>query len=156
MALAGGAQIASNPFEFSALGKSGFLAPSGGCKTFRADADGYCRGEAVGVLVLKRLEDALADNDKIDALITGWGRNYSAGASSMTHPHPESQARLIRQVLRQANVKPGDIGYAELHGTGTIVRITCVFIRGIADQNTYLGWRHGRDVFDHESLRRSL
>ncbi|GAP85116.2 putative polyketide synthase [Rosellinia necatrix] len=121
MALAGGAQIAANPFEFSALGKSGFLAPSGGCKAFRADADGYCRGEAVGVLVLKRLEDALADNDNIDALITGWGRNYSAGASSMTHPDPEAQEKLIRQVLRRANTNPGDIGYVELHGTGTTV-----------------------------------
>ncbi|KAI0468236.1 hypothetical protein F4859DRAFT_524720 [Xylaria cf. heliscus] len=121
MALAGGAQIAGSPLEFSALGKSGFLAPSGGCKTFRADADGYCRGEAVGVLVLKRLEDALADNDKIEAIVTGWGRNYSAGASSMTHPHPESQEKLIRQVLRQANTKPSHIGYVELHGTGTTV-----------------------------------
>ncbi|KAI1756178.1 hypothetical protein F4782DRAFT_537958 [Xylaria castorea] len=121
MVLAGGAQVAGSPFEFSALGKSGFLAPSGGCKTFRADADGYCRGEAVGVLVLKRLEDALADSDKIEALVTGWGRNYSAGASSMTHPHPESQEKLIQQVLRQANTKPSDIDYVELHGTGTAV-----------------------------------
>ncbi|KAI3339214.1 hypothetical protein F4824DRAFT_498484 [Ustulina deusta] len=121
MALAGGAQVAGGPFEFSALGKSGFLSPSGGCKAFRADADGYCRGEAIGVLVLKRLEDALADNDNIEAVITGWGRNYSAGASSMTHPHPESQEKLIRQVLRQANTKPSDIGYVELHGTGTTV-----------------------------------
>ncbi|KAI0006739.1 ketoacyl-synt-domain-containing protein, partial [Xylariaceae sp. FL0662B] len=120
MALAGGAQIASNPFEFAALGISGFLAKSGGCKTFRADADGYCRGEAVGVIVLKRLEDALADNDNIEAVITGWGRNYSAGASSITHPHPESQEKLVRQVLRQGSTKPGDIGYVELHGTGTI------------------------------------
>ncbi|KAI0399448.1 hypothetical protein F4802DRAFT_602975 [Xylaria palmicola] len=121
MALAGGAQITGGPFEFAALGKSGFLAPSGGCKTFCADADGYCRGEAVGVVVLKRLEDALWDNDNIEAVISGWGRNYSAGATSMTHPHPEAQESLIRQVLRQANAKPSDIGYVELHGTGTTV-----------------------------------
>ncbi|KAI0475543.1 ketoacyl-synt-domain-containing protein [Xylariaceae sp. FL0804] len=120
MALAGGAQVASNPFEFAALGISGFLARSGGCKTFRADADGYCRGEASGVVVLKRLEDALADNDNIEAVVTGWGRNYSAGASSITHPHPESQEKLLKQVLRQANKRPSDIGYVELHGTGTI------------------------------------
>ncbi|CAJ2509572.1 Uu.00g145980.m01.CDS01 [Anthostomella pinea] len=120
MALAGGAQISSNPYEFAALATSGFLARSGGCKTFRADADGYCRGEGVGAVVLKRLEDALADNDNIEGLITGWGRNYSAGASSITHPHPESQEKLLRQVLRQANAKPSDIGYVELHGTGTI------------------------------------
>lgn len=120
MAVAGGAQIASNPFEFSALGKSGFLSKGGGCKTFRAEADGYCRGEAVGVVVLKRLEDAIADNDNIESIITGWGRNYSADASSITHPHPQSQAKLYGQVLRQANRKPSDIGYVELHGTGTI------------------------------------
>ncbi|KAK5625822.1 hypothetical protein RRF57_001538 [Xylaria bambusicola] len=121
LALAGGAQVASSPFEFSALGKSGFLSPSGGCKTFRADADGYCRGEGVGVLVLKRLEDALADNDNIEAVITGWGRNHSAGASSITHPHTKSQEELIRRVLRQANTKPSKIGYVECHGTGTVV-----------------------------------
>ncbi|RYP51785.1 hypothetical protein DL768_002932 [Monosporascus sp. mg162] len=120
MAVAGGAQVASNPFEFAALGKSGFLSRSGGCKTFRSDADGYCRGEAAGVVVLKRLEDALADNDNIEAVITGYGRNYSADASSITHPHPQTQAKLYRQVLRQANRSPGDIGYVELHGTGTI------------------------------------
>ncbi|KAI0016328.1 ketoacyl-synt-domain-containing protein [Xylariomycetidae sp. FL0641] len=120
MALAGGAQIASNPFEFAALGVSGFLARSGGCKTFRADADGYCRGEAAGVVVLKRLEDAVADNDSIEAVVTGWGRNYSAGASSITHPHPESQEKLVRRVLRQAAARPADVGYVELHGTGTI------------------------------------
>ncbi|KAI0391562.1 ketoacyl-synt-domain-containing protein [Xylariaceae sp. FL0594] len=119
MALAGGAQILTSPFEFAALGRAGFLAPSGGCKTFRADADGYCRGEAVGVLVLKRLEDAIASNDNIDALITGWGRSYSAAADSMTTPHPESQKRLMQKVLRKANVKPEDVGYVEMHGTGT-------------------------------------
>ncbi|KAI0206833.1 thiolase-like protein [Astrocystis sublimbata] len=121
MALAGGAQIAGSPFDFAALGKSGFLAPSGGCKTFRADADGYCRGEAVGVLVLKRVEDALADNDKIEALITGWGRSHSAHSPTMMHPNTESQEKLIRQVIRQANCKASDIGYVEFHGTGTVV-----------------------------------
>ncbi|KAI1357984.1 hypothetical protein F5Y08DRAFT_351317 [Xylaria arbuscula] len=120
MALAGGAQIASSPFEFCALGRSGFLSQCGGCKTFRADADGYCRGEGVGVIVLKRLEDALADNDNIEAVITGWGRN-SSGASSITHPHSEAQEKLIRQVLRQTYASPDQIGYVECHGTGTIV-----------------------------------
>ncbi|KAI2634619.1 hypothetical protein GGS21DRAFT_543711 [Xylaria nigripes] len=121
MALAGGAQVANSPFEFAALGKSGFLTPVGGCKTFRADADGYSRGEAVGVLVLKRLEDALIDNDNIEAVITGWGRNYSGDAPYMTQPHVDSQEKLIRQILRQANVRPGDIAYVELHGTGTAI-----------------------------------
>ncbi|KAI1817049.1 ketoacyl-synt-domain-containing protein [Poronia punctata] len=120
VALAGGAQITNSPFEFAALGKTSFLAPQGGCKTFSADADGYCRGEGVGVLVLKRLEDALAENDHITALITGWARNYSAGALSMTHPHPESQEKLIRRVLRQAGAKPHQVGYIEMHGTGTV------------------------------------
>jgi len=128
MALAGGAQIAYSPFEFAALGQSGFLAPSGGCKTFRADANGYCRGEAVGVLVLKRLEDALANNDNVVALVTGWGRNYSAASDYITAPHPESQEKLVRKVLRQANAKPEDVGYVELHGTGTKVIIASLFL----------------------------
>ncbi|KAH9905921.1 thiolase-like protein [Xylariomycetidae sp. FL2044] len=99
MALAGGAQVASNPFEFAALGICGFLAKSGGCKTFQADADGYCHGEAVGVVVMKRLEDALADNDNIEAVVTGWGRSYSAGASSITHLTPSLRRSSSTQDL---------------------------------------------------------
>lgn len=119
MALAGGAQVSNTPLEFAGLSIAGFLSTTGGCKTFRADADGYCRGEGVGMVVLKRLEDAIADNDNIHSVISGWGRNHSANAISITHPHAETQERLYRQVLQQASVDPYDVSYIEMHGTGT-------------------------------------
>lgn len=119
MALAGGAQLSNTPLEFSGLSIAGFLSHTGNCKTFRADADGYCRGEGVGMVVLKRLEDAISDNDNIHAVISGWGRNHSANAISITHPHAATQERLYSQVLQQASLDPFDISYVEMHGTGT-------------------------------------
>jgi acyl transferase domain-containing protein len=119
MAVAGGGSILQSPYVFAGLSRAGMLSPTGGCKTFRADADGYCRGEGVGVIILKRLEDAVADNDNILAVIKGAARSYSNTASSMTHPSAESQERLYRQVLRQGNISPNEISYVEMHGTGT-------------------------------------
>ncbi|KXT14292.1 hypothetical protein AC579_8422 [Pseudocercospora musae] len=83
------------------------------------DADGYCRADGIGSLVIKRLEDAEADNDNILGVILGAGTNHSAEAVSITHPHAGHQAYLSRQVLRQAGVDPLDVSYVELHGTGT-------------------------------------
>ena len=71
------------------------------------------------MVVLKRLEDAIAENDNIHAVISGWGRNHSANAISITHPHAATQQRLYSQVLQQAGVDPFDISYVEMHGTGT-------------------------------------
>ncbi len=118
-ALAGGGSILTAPGVWAGLCRGGFLSPTGNCKTLRDDADGYCRGEGVGVVVLKRLEDAIADNDNIQAVINSSGRSYSADAVSITQPHAESQAKLYRRVLQQASVDPLDIGYVEMHGTGT-------------------------------------
>lgn len=136
MAVAGGAQLSNTPLEFSGLSKAGFLSTTGGCKTFRPDADGYCRGEGVGMVVLKRLEDALRDNDNIHSVISGWGRNHSANAISITHPHSETQQKLYNRVLQQAGKNPTDVGYVEMHGTGTkagdgaeMSSVTSVFAR---------------------------
>ena len=118
-ALAGGGSILTAPAAFAGLSRGGFLSPTGGCKTFRDDADGYCRGEGVAVVVLKRLEDAMTENDNVLAVINGSARTYSAKAASITQPHADSQAKIYRQVLHQASVDPLDIGYVELHGTGT-------------------------------------
>jgi acyl transferase domain-containing protein len=104
---------------FAGLSRGGFLSQSGSCKTLDDSADGYCRGEAVGVVVLKRLEDAIADNDNIQAIIRSVATNHSAQAISLTHPHCETQQKLFRRVLRDVSVEPDDIGYVELHGTGT-------------------------------------
>ncbi|KAI8934142.1 Non-reducing polyketide synthase PKS8-1 [Plenodomus lindquistii] len=120
MAVAGGVNILTNPDGFTGLGKGHFLTKGhNACKTWDATADGYCRADGVGSLVIKRLEDAQADNDNILGVILAAGTNHSAEAVSITHPHAGHQSFLSRQVLRQAGVDPLDVSYVELHGTGT-------------------------------------
>ncbi|CAK4034956.1 polyketide synthase [Lecanosticta acicola] len=119
MALAGGGSILSSPHPFAALSRAGMVSLTGGCRTFHDDADGYCRGEGLGCVVLKRLEDAEAENDNILGVICGSGRNYSNTAPSMTHPSSEAQQRLYRRVLQKANMRPEEISFVEMHGTGT-------------------------------------
>jgi acyl transferase domain-containing protein len=119
MAVAGGGSILASPNPFSGLSKGGFLSTTGGCKTFRNDADGYCRGEGVGVVILKRLDDALSDNDSIQAVIRGGARNANAGSVSITHPDSDTQEKLYREILQQTSLEASDISYVELHGTAT-------------------------------------
>ncbi|KAL6702818.1 Non-reducing polyketide synthase PKS8-1 [Coniothyrium glycines] len=120
MAVAGGVNILTNPDGFAGLCKGHFLTKGhNACKTWDAGADGYCRADGVGSLVIKRLEDAQADNDNVLGVILAAGTNHSAEAVSITHPHAGHQAYLSRQVLRQAGVDPLDVSYIELHGTGT-------------------------------------
>lgn len=118
-AIAGGSNIIATPFWQSALSKGGFLSTTGGCKSFRADADGYCRGEAVGVVILKRLEDAIQDNDNIISVIRSYARNHSAETVSITRPHVGTQERVFKSALHKAGLEPSDISYVEMHGTGT-------------------------------------
>lgn len=120
MAVAGGVNILTNPDGFTGLCKGHFLTKGhNACKTWDATADGYCRADGVGSLVIKRLEDAEADNDNILGVILAAGTNHSAEAVSITHPHAGHQSFLSRQVLRQAGVDPLNVSYVELHGTGT-------------------------------------
>jgi monodictyphenone polyketide synthase len=120
MAVAGGLNVLTNPDGFAGLCNGHFLTKGhNACKTWDATADGYCRADGVGSVVIKRLEDAQADNDNVLGVILGAGTNHSADAVSITHPHAGHQAYLARQVLRQAGVDPLDISYVELHGTGT-------------------------------------
>lgn len=118
-ALAGGASVLVSPNSFCALSKSGMISTTGGCRTYHDDADGYARGEAVAVVVLKRLEDAISDNDNILGVIRGSARTYSSSATSITHPDGEAQRRVCDGVLRQNCVDPLDVSYVEMHGTGT-------------------------------------
>ncbi len=120
-AVAGGGSVLASPSVFSGCSRGGFLSPTGGCKTFSDTADGYCRGEGVGVVILKRIEDAVADNDNVLAVIKGSSKSYSANAASITQPHADSQACLFRRVLQRACVDPHDISYVEMHGTATQV-----------------------------------
>ncbi|KAK2592067.1 hypothetical protein QQS21_010228 [Conoideocrella luteorostrata] len=119
MALAGGGSLLLSPSPFSGLSRGGFLSTHGGCQTFHDNADGYVRGEGVGVVVLKRLEDALDDHDNILGVVRGSGRNYSSDSSSMMHPSANAQQQLYRNVLEQSGVDANSISYVEMHGTGT-------------------------------------
>jgi len=118
-ALAGGTNILTNPDNFTGLDKGHFLSRTGNCKTFDDDADGYCRSDAVGTVVLKRLEDAEADNDPIQGVILGACTNHSAEAVSITRPDIGAQAFVFDKVLNSANIDPNEISYIEMHGTGT-------------------------------------
>ena len=119
MVVAGGLNILTNPDVFSGLSKGFFLSKTGNCKTWDSEADGYCRADGVGSVVMKRLDDALADKDNIIAVVGGAATNHSAEAISITHPHAGAQSYLFRQVVNRAGIDPLDVGYVELHGTGT-------------------------------------
>ncbi|RFU78901.1 polyketide synthase [Trichoderma arundinaceum] len=119
MALAGGGAIHVSPNTFSGLSKAGMVSTTGGCRTFHDDADGYVRGEGVGVVVIKRLEDAVAENDNILGVIRGSAQTYTSASTSILHPSHVSQERIYKEVLHQSGLEPQDIDYVEMHGTGT-------------------------------------
>ncbi|KAH7138133.1 polyketide synthase-like protein [Dendryphion nanum] len=118
-ACAGGLNVLTNPDIFAGLSKGQFLSKTGSCKTYDNDADGYCRGDGCGTVILKRYEDAIADKDNILGCILGAATNHSAEAVSITHPHAGAQEFLYKRVLANAGVDAHDISYVEMHGTGT-------------------------------------
>lgn len=101
------------------LDRAHFLSPTGQCKSFDASADGYSRAEGCGLFVLKRLSEAIKENDRIHGVIKGIEVNQSGNAHSITHPHPETQADLFQRVMSRAKVEPKSINVVEAHGTGT-------------------------------------
>ena len=118
-AITGGLNIMTNPDIFAGLSRGQFLSKAGPCQTFDNDADGYCRGDGIGTVILKRIEDAEADQDNILGVILATATNHSANAISITHPHAGTQEVLYKKVLDQAGINPLDVGYVEMHGTGT-------------------------------------
>jgi epothilone polyketide synthase D len=119
MALAGGVNLMATPSSMIVTSQAQMLSADGHCKTFDARADGIGRGEGCGVLVLKRLSDALADGDEIQAVIRSSAVNQDGPSSGFTVPNGQSQQALIRRALSQAGLEPRDISYIEAHGTGT-------------------------------------
>ncbi|MEL4898481.1 SDR family NAD(P)-dependent oxidoreductase [Crocosphaera sp. Alani8] len=118
-AIVGGVNRLISP-EFSInFSQAQMLAPDGRCKTFDRNADGFVRSEGCGVVVLKRLEQALSDGDNILALIRGSAVNQDGRSSGLTVPNGPSQQTVIRQALENAKVDPSEISYIEAHGTGT-------------------------------------
>ncbi|KAB8262554.1 hypothetical protein BDV32DRAFT_147475 [Aspergillus pseudonomiae] len=118
-ALAGGTNILTNPDNFAGLDRGHFLSSTGNCKTFDDAADGYCRADGVGTVILKRLPDAIADNDPIFGVILGARTSHSAEAVSITRPLADAQAHLFQQLLAESGIHPHEISYIEMHGTGT-------------------------------------
>ncbi|MBE9049170.1 acyltransferase domain-containing protein [Nostocales cyanobacterium LEGE 11386] len=119
LALAGGVNLMLEPGTTIGFCNLKALSPDGKCKTFDAAADGYVRGEGCGVVVLKRLSDAIADGDHIHALIRGSAANHDGRSNGLTAPNGAAQEELVRQALLNANVEPSQIQYVEAHGTGT-------------------------------------
>ena len=119
MALAAGVNLILSPEITIAASKSRMLAPDGRCKTFDARADGFVRSEGCGVVVLKRLADALGDGDRVLAVIRGSAVNQDGKSSGLTVPNKLAQEAVIREALAAAGVAPAEVGYVEAHGTGT-------------------------------------
>jgi len=119
LALAGGANVLLTPATMITFSHAHMLAPDGRCKTFDAAADGYVRGEGCGVIVVKRLEDAIRDGDRIRAVIRGSAVNQDGASGGLTVPNGVAQQRVIAKALECAGIAPGDVGYLEAHGTGT-------------------------------------
>src|SRR6185437_3367763 len=99
--------------------KAGMLCEDGRCKTFSAQANGYARGEGVGMLVLKRLSAAERDGDHVYGVIRSTAENHGGRANSLTAPNPAAQTELLKEAYAAAGVDPRSIGYVEVHGTGT-------------------------------------
>ncbi|SEH60374.1 type I polyketide synthase [Magnetospirillum fulvum] len=119
MALAAGINLILSPIFHIASSKLGTISPDGLCKTFDSSADGYGRGEGCGVIVLKRLSDAIAAKDRILGLIRGSAVNQDGKSNGLTAPNGLAQEKVIQRALASAGLSPADIGYIEAHGTGT-------------------------------------
>lgn len=119
VALAGGVNLMLSPELTEVLSRGGMLSPAGLCKTFDAAADGYVRGEGVGVVVLKPLPAALRDGDRVLAVLEASAVNQDGKSNGITAPNGARQAELIRRVLQLAGRTAADVSYIEAHGTGT-------------------------------------
>lgn len=119
LCLVGGVSLMLAPEPFITYSHARMMAADGRCKTFDARADGYVRGEGCGVIVLKRLSDAIKDGDRIQAVIRGTAVNQDGLSNGLTAPNGPSQQAVIRTSLKNAGITPAQISYVETHGTGT-------------------------------------
>ena len=118
MALAGGVNVITSPNLYQNLSAASFLNPSGSSRAFDASANGYCRGEGAGILVLKPLSQAVADGDFVLGVIAGSAVNQGSNCSPITVPDSQSQRTLYKQALSIGGIEPNEVSYVEAHGTG--------------------------------------
>ncbi|MER0243426.1 beta-ketoacyl synthase N-terminal-like domain-containing protein [Streptomyces sp. HSW2009] len=144
-ALAGGVSLNLHPWKYISFSKARMLSPRGLCRTFAQDADGYVPGDGVGMVLLRRLEDAVRDGDHVYGVLTGSAVNHGGSRATITAPTVESQREVIATALDRAGVDPRTITYVEAHGTGTslgdpieVEALRQVYGAASADQ----GWCH--------------
>ncbi len=145
-AIVGGVNLMLSPELTETFALAGMMAADGRCKTFDAAADGYVRGEGCGVVILKRLDEAIADGDNILAVIQGSAINQDGRSNGLTAPNGLAQQEVIRQALGNAGINPQQIGYIESHGTGTTLgdpievnSLKSVLSSGNIENTCYLG-----------------
>lgn len=119
VAIAGGVNVSLHPNKFLVLGYGRFASSKGLCESFGVGGDGYVPGEGVGAVLLKPLDQAIADNDHIYGVIKGTAVNHGGKANGFTVPNPSAQANVIDRAMKMADFDPRTISYLEAHGTGT-------------------------------------
>ncbi len=119
IALSGGVFVMCTPEFYVLASKTNMLSPNGQCKTFDNEANGIVLGEGIGVVVLKRLEEAVHDNDHIYGVIRGSAVNQDGKTQGITVPSASAQVNLISSLYKDSDIDPESIGYIETHGTGT-------------------------------------
>jgi myxalamid-type polyketide synthase MxaE and MxaD len=146
MAIVAGVNLMLTPAFTVAASRMHMLSPDGRCKAFDARANGFVRSEGCGVVVLKRLSQALSDGDRVIAVIRGSAVNQDGHTNGITAPNGLSQQAVIREALRQGGVDPSQVGYVEAHGTGTplgdpieVEALTAVFGRRAPGSPVALG-----------------
>ena len=118
-AIVGGINLLLTPYPFLGFCRASMLSPQGRCFAFDERADGYVRGEGAGVVILKPLADAVADNDPVRALILATDCNSDGRTIGLSLPNEAAQAALLRSVYQDADIVADDLAYFEMHGTGT-------------------------------------
>lgn len=119
LAIVGGANVMLLPQTSRIFADIGMLSPDGACRAFDAGANGYVRGEGAGVVILKRLSDAILDGNRIVATVRGSAMGQDGRSNGLTAPNGPAQEEVILAALKAAGIEPGDVGYIEAHGTGT-------------------------------------
>ncbi|MGZ4971058.1 MAG: beta-ketoacyl synthase N-terminal-like domain-containing protein, partial [Methylobacter sp.] len=117
--LVGGISLMSTQVAHTTMDKVGMISPDGKCRSFDRDANGIVPGEAVGVVILKRLDYALRDGDPIHGVIRGYGVNHDGKTNGLTAPSGPAQTALLRDIYQNFRIDPNTINYIEAHGTGT-------------------------------------
>lgn len=119
MAIAGGVNLMISPGMFVSMSRLNALSPDGMCKTFDDSANGYVRGEGCGMLILKKLSNAIADGNNIYAVIKGAAVNQDGKSNGITAPNEKAQQKAMQLAIQKAGIMSSDVDYVEAHGTGT-------------------------------------